>query len=354
MNKRIDISLEKENIVSKNIYESFNCRFMGKVNTFEYNVNGEIGKKSIVNRGIGGSVVLPIFSDNNIILETQYRFPIRKTILEIPAGRIDEGESFYECAKRELREETGCVSDDIESQLIIYADPNFTDETIAFFIAKDAKCTDKQKLDADESVNIQKVSLELARKLINTNVICDERAIISIGYTILINKIRSEEDKQEINEIIDIIEKDEENLKEIETGILYSYDCEFGNIKDYSVITSNKQEAKRECMSLEPINLLIPISQSGKIGIKVKYMLAMEENSIELEQIKNVSKFKELGSFYTSVGYANSMCSIFISQDEKETEEYIWLTEEEIIQLIEEGKIKNGVVLAGLLKYLLI
>ena len=48
------------------------------------------------------------------------------------------------------------------------------------------------------------------------------------------------------------------------------------------------------------------------------------------------------------------MCSIFISQDEKETEEYIWLTEEEIIQLIEEGKIKNGVVLAGLLKYLLI
>ena len=48
MNKKIDISLAKENIVSKNIYESFDCRFMGRVNTFEYNVNGEKGKKSIV------------------------------------------------------------------------------------------------------------------------------------------------------------------------------------------------------------------------------------------------------------------------------------------------------------------
>jgi len=353
----IDKLLESENIVDTNIIESFDCRFMGTINTFEYNINGHTGKKAIVRKDIGGANILPIDSKGNILLETQYRFPIRRLILETPAGRTDMGEAFDECAKRELREETGHISEEIEWLNVVYADPNFTNEQIGNFIAKNIKLVGEQKLDTDENVNVYKVSLDVAKELIKRNAICEERTIISIAQAILINKIEIKEDyekEKNIEKIISIIKKDEEKLKEIETGISYSYDCEFGNVTDYHIVTSNNQIAKRECMHLKPINILIPVSESKKIGIKIEYMLAMDDNSIELPRVECTNEeLESLGNFYTCVGYADSLCNIYILRNQKEDDEYIWLSRDEILDLIRQNKVKNGVVLAALLKYLL-
>ncbi len=351
----IDKLLDSENFVGINIIESFDCRFMGTINTFEYNVNGEIGKKAIVNKGVGGSNILPIDSDNNILLETQYRFPLRKLLLETPAGRTEEGEAFDECATRELREETGCISDKIDWMNVFFADPNFTNEQIGNFIAQDIKQVGEQVLDTDENVNVYKVSLAVAKELIRKNIICEERTIISIAQAILINEIVAKEDNLEkkVEEIIEIMKKDEKKLAETETGISYTYDCEFGNVTDYHVLTSNNQVAKRECMHLAPVNIVVPVSYNNKIGLTVKYMLAMDDNSIELPYIQNVDELEALGGFYTSVGYANSFCNLFVLREQKETEEYIWLDRDQILDLIRQNKVKNGVVLASLLKYLL-
>lgn len=353
----IDKLLDSENFIETDIIESFDCRFMGTINTFEYNINGEIGKKAIVNKGVGGANILPIDSENNILLETQYRFPLRKLLLETPAGRTEEGEAFNECAARELREETGCVSEKIDWMNVFYADPTFTNEQIGNFIAQDINQVGEQVLDADENVNVYKVPLEVAKELIRRNVVCEERTIISIAQAILAKEVDFEKDVEidrKIEEIIEIMKKDEDKLREVETGVSYTYDCQFGNVTDYHIVTSNNQVAKRECMHLNPINIVIPVSEEKKIGINVKYMLAMNDNSIELAYADDFNaELESFGSFYTCVGYADSLCNVYISRNQKETDEYIWINRDQILDLIRQNKVKNGVVLAALLKYLL-
>ena len=201
------------------------------------------------------------------------------------------------------------------------------------------------------------ISLDVAKELIKRNIICEERTISAIAQAILINGIEVKEDKEKdkkIEEILAIMKKDEAKLKEIETGVSYSYDCEFGNVTDYHIVTSNNQVAKRECMHLKPVNIVIPVSENKKIGLNVKYILAMDDNSIELPYIDKVTESIEpFGNFYTCVGYADSICNIYISKNQKETNEYIWLEKDEILELVRQNKVKNGIVLATLLKYLL-
>lgn len=356
----IEKELEKQNSFSKQIIETFDCRFMGKINTLEYELNGEKGRKAVLHKGVGGANIIPVDSEGNVILETQYRFPLRGVLLETPAGRGEAGETFLETAKRELVEETGHDTDEIEEQVIFYADPNFSDEEIGCLIAKNVKYVGEQKLDKDENVNLYKISLDVAKELIKQNIIHEERTIIAIAHASLFGNtdVKEETDKDKTIEYIkNIMKKDEEVLKEVETGISYSYDCEFGNVTDYNMITSNNQKAKRECMSLKPYNMVIPVSIGGKIGVKVKYLVAVDKNSIELDYIEDKkvgNSLKSLGNFYTSVGYANSMCNIWIDENKKETDEYIWLSKEEILNLIQKNKFINGVILAALLKYLLV
>ena len=55
----------------------------------------------------GASMIIPMLEDGSVILERQYRHPLRRNFLEFPAGKLNPGESPYNCAKRELIEETG-------------------------------------------------------------------------------------------------------------------------------------------------------------------------------------------------------------------------------------------------------
>ena len=55
----------------------------------------------------GAVMVVPVLDDGRLVLERQYRYPLRRTFIEFPAGKIDPGEDILACAQRELREETG-------------------------------------------------------------------------------------------------------------------------------------------------------------------------------------------------------------------------------------------------------
>ena len=55
----------------------------------------------------GAVMMIPLFDDGTVLLERQYRYPLRKSFIEFPAGKIDAGESLLACAQRELLEETG-------------------------------------------------------------------------------------------------------------------------------------------------------------------------------------------------------------------------------------------------------
>jgi ADP-ribose pyrophosphatase len=52
-------------------------------------------------------MIIPLLDDGQLVLERQYRYPVRRSFVEMPAGKIDAGEELLECARRELREETG-------------------------------------------------------------------------------------------------------------------------------------------------------------------------------------------------------------------------------------------------------
>ena len=55
----------------------------------------------------GAVMVIPLLDDGQVVLERQYRYPVRRSFVELPAGKIDAGEALLACARRELREETG-------------------------------------------------------------------------------------------------------------------------------------------------------------------------------------------------------------------------------------------------------
>jgi len=58
----------------------------------------------------GAVAIVPLFDDNSVLLERQYRYPMHQAILEIPAGKLEFGEDPLLCAKRELEEEAGDVA----------------------------------------------------------------------------------------------------------------------------------------------------------------------------------------------------------------------------------------------------
>jgi ADP-ribose pyrophosphatase len=88
-----------------------------------------------------GSVVVLALDESKpqpwALLARQFRYPVGDYIWELPAGRIDHGESALAAAKRELREETGYAARQWKRALFYYSSPGFLDETMTIYIARD-------------------------------------------------------------------------------------------------------------------------------------------------------------------------------------------------------------------------
>jgi ADP-ribose pyrophosphatase len=130
----------------------------------------------------GGSSVLPITKDHHLVLVYQYRYPIQAISLEIPAGKKEKkGESGLECAKRELEEETGYVSDDIKLLYTIHPCVGYSDEVLDIFIARNCvPIQNPKKMDEDEFIEIGIFTVEEVKILLSTQRITDAKTIIAI------------------------------------------------------------------------------------------------------------------------------------------------------------------------------
>ncbi len=84
----------------------------------------------------GAVAVLPILDDGRIVLERQFRYPLGRVILEIPAGKLDPGEAPLQCGQRELREETGYVAKEWARAAEINNAPAYCDEVIHIWFAR--------------------------------------------------------------------------------------------------------------------------------------------------------------------------------------------------------------------------
>lgn len=127
----------------------------------------------------GASAIVPVFEDGTIMLLKQYRYPPRKIFIEVPAGKLDEGESPVVTAKRELIEETGYECSSIESAGSFYPAIGYADEEIYVFVAWNLHQTLKN-VDDDEFVINHRVSFADALEMIASGEITDAKTICSI------------------------------------------------------------------------------------------------------------------------------------------------------------------------------
>ncbi len=147
--------------------------------------DGSTGELEMI-RHPGASAVVPFLSDPagedpQVLLLKQYRYAADGYLYEVPAGRLEPGETPLECARRELREETGCVAARLEPLLSVYTTPGFTDELIHVFLASDLTRGESQR-DADEFFEVETLTLTRALEMIERGEIRDAKTIVGLLY----------------------------------------------------------------------------------------------------------------------------------------------------------------------------
>jgi ADP-ribose pyrophosphatase len=175
--------MEEKTLSSKSIYK-------GKIINLRVDKvilpNGKKATREIIEH-YGAVAILPLIGKNKFLLVKQFRKPIEKTLLEIPAGRIEKGENIKRCAKRELKEETGYKTNDLKKLASVYLAPGYSSEIIHIFLAKNLK---KSKPNPDDDEIIQNVILEKKDALckIKSGKINDSKTIIAIMLYLQLEK----------------------------------------------------------------------------------------------------------------------------------------------------------------------
>lgn len=128
----------------------------------------------------GAAAVIPVTDDGKILMVKQYRNALERDTLEIPAGKLDDpDEEGIVCASRELKEETGYSSDDLEWLLTIRTTVAFCDERIEVFVARNL-IPGEQHLDEDEFVDVKAYKLEELKGMIFEGKIQDSKTMAAI------------------------------------------------------------------------------------------------------------------------------------------------------------------------------
>ncbi|HAX50799.1 NUDIX hydrolase [Muricomes intestini] len=158
-------------------------KFEGKIINFYQDTMEIDGDHTVVWDYIqhkGAAAVVPITDDGRILMVKQYRNALERNTLEIPAGCLNtEDEPGVVCAKRELEEETGYRSDDLEWLITLRTTVAFCNEKIEVFVAKNL-IPSKQNLDDDEFIDLKAYTIEELKKKIFTGEIEDGKTISAL------------------------------------------------------------------------------------------------------------------------------------------------------------------------------
>jgi ADP-ribose pyrophosphatase len=144
--------------------------------------NGKQSKREIIKHP-GAVAILAVTEDNKIVMVEQYRKALERTIVEIPAGKLEKGEEPALCARRELEEETGYVCESLELLTSFYTSPGFADEIVHVYLARGlTKKENSAALDEDEFVILEELTLEEAVQYVNEQKIYDAKTIYAVQY----------------------------------------------------------------------------------------------------------------------------------------------------------------------------
>lgn len=148
--------------------------------------NNEVGQRIYLKHS-GAAAVLPITTDGRLILIKQFRYPINQVIYEIPAGKKDPEDLFgVNCARRELEEETGYVSEDFEKVVDLHNCVGYSSEMIELFIAKNCKKIDNPQIgDDDEFIETVLMTVDEAKELVKKGLITDAKTLVLLQHLFL-------------------------------------------------------------------------------------------------------------------------------------------------------------------------
>ena len=134
----------------------------------------------------GAVAIVPLTDDGCVIMERQYRYPHRRVMYEIPAGKLEAFDTDpLEAAKRELMEETGVTAADISSLGIYIPSPAILSERIHVYLARGLTFGDTCP-DEDEFLEVERVPLEKLTDMIMANEISDGKTVFGLLKTKLL------------------------------------------------------------------------------------------------------------------------------------------------------------------------
>lgn len=127
----------------------------------------------------GAVVIVARLPDGRLIFERQYRYPLRRSFLELPAGKIDAGEDIGSCARRELREETGYEADGWHHVGVMHPCIGYSDERIEIFMATDLRHVGHAR-DEGEFLEVHLLSVDEAVEAVHDGRITDGKTISAL------------------------------------------------------------------------------------------------------------------------------------------------------------------------------
>lgn len=139
--------------------------------------NGGTSKREIVRHSGGACVVYE--EDGKIAFVRQYRYAYGESVIELPAGKLNQGEDPMQTAKRELEEETGVIAEHLTLLHQVYPTPGYTDERLYIYLAKDGK-KGKKNLDEDEFLDVVWIPVAQAKEMLKTGEIKDAKTLVGL------------------------------------------------------------------------------------------------------------------------------------------------------------------------------
>ena len=177
MRNLIEIA-EQQEIVYKGKYLEYHLDHVilpnGKTSTREY----------LHHPGAIGAV--PLLDSGEIIMVKQFRYPTQSVILEIPAGKLEEGEDPVECVRRELMEEIGYEPQKIVHLASVWTTPGFTDEIIHLYLATELR-ENRAEMDPDEFLELVALKKADLLELLNSGAVVDGKTLLAISLLQLRN-----------------------------------------------------------------------------------------------------------------------------------------------------------------------
>jgi ADP-ribose pyrophosphatase len=140
---------------------------------------GDVRAVREVVRHRGSVAALPVEDDGRVVLIRQYRYAVNELVWEVPAGRLDPGETPAEGARREMEEEVGLRPERLEAIAVFYTSPGFCDETMHLFRATDLGPVPPRP-EADERIEARSFTLDEARAMMGRGEVKEAKTLVAL------------------------------------------------------------------------------------------------------------------------------------------------------------------------------